>query len=71
MLRSVKHSLSSFLLCEHAKVKIRLKMIILYVVLYGCEAMSLIQRVEHRLRVFENRVLRKIFVHDREELTRR
>jgi hypothetical protein len=35
--------------------------IILPVVLYGCETWSLILREEHRLRVFENRVLRRIF----------
>jgi hypothetical protein len=31
------------------------------VVLYGCETCSLTLREEHRLRVFENRVLRRIF----------
>jgi hypothetical protein len=31
------------------------------VVLYGCETWSLILREEHRLRVVENRVLRRIF----------
>jgi hypothetical protein len=31
------------------------------VVLYGCETWSLILREEHRLRVFENRVLKRIF----------
>jgi hypothetical protein len=36
------------------------KTIILPVVLYGCETWSLILREEHRLRVFENRVLRRI-----------
>jgi hypothetical protein len=36
-------------------------------VLYGCETWSLTWREEHRLRVFENRVLRKIFGHKREE----
>jgi hypothetical protein len=42
--------------------KIRIyKMIILPVVLYGCESWSLTLREEHRLRVFENRVLRRIF----------
>jgi hypothetical protein len=30
-------------------------------VLYGCETWSLILREEHKLRVFENRVLRRIF----------
>jgi hypothetical protein len=31
------------------------------VVLYGCETWSLTVREEHRLKVFENRVLRRIF----------
>ena len=31
------------------------------VVLYGCETWSLTLREEHRLRMFENKVLRKIF----------
>jgi hypothetical protein len=35
--------------------------IILPVVLYGCETWSLALREEHKLRVFENRVLRRIF----------
>jgi hypothetical protein len=38
-------------------------------VLYGCEAWSLTLREEHRLRVFENRVLRRIFGHKRDEVT--
>jgi hypothetical protein len=37
------------------------KTIILPVVLYGCETWSLTLREEHRLRVFENKVLRRIF----------
>jgi hypothetical protein len=41
--------------------------IILPVVLYGCETWSLTLREEHRLRVFENRVFRKIFGPKREE----
>jgi hypothetical protein len=36
-------------------------------VLYGCETWSLTLREEHRLRVFENRVLRRIFGPKREE----
>jgi hypothetical protein len=35
------------------------------VVLYGCETWSLIQREEHELRVFENRLPRRIFVTKR------
>jgi hypothetical protein len=47
-------------LSRNLKVKIY-KTIILPVVLYGCETWSLTLREEHRLRVFENRVLRRIF----------
>jgi hypothetical protein len=39
------------------------------VVLYGCETWSLTLREEHRLRVFENRVLRRIFGPNRNEVT--
>jgi hypothetical protein len=43
-------------------VKVRIyQTIILPVVLYGCETWSLTVREEHKLRVFENRVLRGIF----------
>jgi hypothetical protein len=43
-------------------LKIRIyKTIILPVVLYGCDTWSLTLREEHRLRVFESRVLRRIF----------
>jgi hypothetical protein len=42
---------------------------ILPVVLYGCETWSLTLREEHRLRVFENRVLRGIFGPKRDEVT--
>jgi hypothetical protein len=43
--------------------------IILSLVLYGYESWSLTLRDERRLRVFENRVLRKIFVSKRDEVT--
>jgi hypothetical protein len=39
------------------------------VVLYGCETWSLTLREEQRLRVFENRVLRRIFGPKRDEVT--
>jgi hypothetical protein len=39
------------------------------VVLYGCETWSLTLREEHRLRVFENRMLRRIFGPSRDEVT--
>jgi hypothetical protein len=42
--------------------------IILPGVLYGCETWSLTLREEHRLRVFENRVLRRIFEPKRDEV---
>jgi hypothetical protein len=41
----------------------------LLVVLYGCETWSLTLREEHSLRVFENRVLRRIFGPKRDEVT--
>jgi 7,8-dihydro-6-hydroxymethylpterin-pyrophosphokinase len=58
--RSVHSLLSSRQLCNDVKVKIY-KTIILPVVLYGCETWSVTLREEHRLRVFGNRVLRRIF----------
>jgi hypothetical protein len=45
------------------------KTIILPVVLYGCKTWSLTLREEHRLRVFENRVLSRIFGPKRDEVT--
>jgi hypothetical protein len=56
------------LLSRNVKVKIY-KTIILPVVLYGCETWSLGLREEHRLRVFENRVLIRIFGPKRDEVT--
>jgi hypothetical protein len=46
------------------------KTIILLVVLYECETWSLTLREEHRLRVIENRVLRRIFGPKRDEVTK-
>ncbi|KAJ4441023.1 hypothetical protein ANN_10872 [Periplaneta americana] len=43
--------------------------VILPVVLYGCETWTLTLRKEHRLRVFENKVLWKIFGAKRDEVT--
>jgi hypothetical protein len=45
------------------------KTIILPVVLYGCETWSLTLREEHRPKVFENRVLKRIFGPKRVEVT--
>jgi hypothetical protein len=65
---SVQSLLSSRLLSRNLKVKIY-GTIILPVVLYGCETWSVILREEHRVRVFENRVLRRIFGPKRDEVT--
>jgi hypothetical protein len=54
------------------KIKIRLhRTIILPVVLYGCETWSLTLREEHRMRVFENSMLRRIFGSKKEKVMRR
>jgi hypothetical protein len=63
---SVKNLLSSHLVSNKLKIKIH-KTVILPVVLYGCETWSLTLREEHRLRVFDNRMLRKIHGPKREE----
>jgi len=60
--------LSSSLLSKNLKIKIY-RTIILPVVLYGCETWSLTLREEHRLSVFENRVLRRILGPKRDEVT--
>ena len=53
------------------KIKIKMyRTIILSVVLYRCEAFWLTLREECRLRVFENRVLRRIFGAERDEVAR-
>jgi hypothetical protein len=67
-LNSVQRLLSSRLLSRNVKVKIY-KKIILPIVLYGCKTRSLALRKENRLRVFENRVLRRIFGPKRDEVT--
>jgi hypothetical protein len=64
---SVQNLLSSRLLSKNVKIRIY-KTIILPLVLHGCETWSLTLREEHRLRVFENRVLRKIFGPTRDEV---
>jgi hypothetical protein len=64
---SVQNHLSSHLLYKIVKIKIY-RTVILTVVLYACETWSLTLREEHRLRVFENRVLRRIFGPKRAEV---
>ena len=56
----------NFCKCELLKI---LRTIIVPLVLYGCETWSLMVREERRLRVFENRVLRRIFGSKRDEVT--
>src|SRR5215475_14240226 len=65
---SVQNLLSSRLLSKNLKIKIY-RTIIQPVVLYGCETWSLTLREEHRLRVFENRVLRRVVGPKRDEVT--
>jgi len=65
---SVQNPLSSSLLSKNVKIKIY-RTIILPVLLYGCETWSLTLREERRLRVFENRLLRRKFGPKRDEVT--
>ena len=64
----MQNLLSSRLLSKNLKIKI-CRTIILPIVLYGCETWSLTLKKEHRLRVFENRVLRRVFGSKRDEVT--
>jgi hypothetical protein len=59
--------LSSRLLSRNVEVKIY-KTIILPVVLYWHETWSVMLKEEHKLRVFENRILRRIFGPKRDEV---
>jgi hypothetical protein len=63
---SVQNRLFSGLLSKNVRIH---RTIILPVVLYGCETWSLTLRNERRLRVFENRVLRRIFGPNGDEIT--
>ena len=63
----VQNLSSSSCLSKNVKIKIY-RTIILPVVLYGCETWSLTLREEHGLRVFKNRVLRRIY-GPKDELT--
>ena len=65
---SVQKLLSSSLQSKNLKIKIY-RTIILPVVLYGCETWPLTLREEHRVRVFEDRVLRRIFGPKRDGVT--
>jgi hypothetical protein len=59
--------MSSHLLSRNEKIRIY-KTVILPVVLYVCETWSLTLGEEHRLRMFENRALRRIFGTRRDEV---
>ena len=61
--------MSSSLPSKNKKIKIY-RTIILPVVLYGCETWSLTLREQRMLRMFENRVLRRIFGPRRDEETK-
>jgi hypothetical protein len=63
---SVQNPLSYRLLSKN--VKINYRTIILLVLFYGCETSFLTLKEEHRLRAFENRVLRRIFAPKRDEI---
>jgi len=60
--------LSWSLLSKDIKIKMY-RTVIWPVVSYGCEAWSVTLSEVHRLRVFENGVLRKVFVPKRDEVT--
>jgi len=59
---------SSSLLSKNLKIKVY-RTIILPVVLYGCETLLLRFREEHTLKVFENRVMGRVFGTKRDEVT--
>jgi hypothetical protein len=65
---SVQNLLTSRLLFKNVEIKIY-RAITLPLVLYGCETWSLTLTEECRLRVFENKVLRRIFGSNRDEVT--
>jgi len=64
----VQNLLSSSLLSKNVKIRIY-RTIILPIVLCGCETWSLTLKEEHRLRVLENKVLRRILGPRRDEVT--
>jgi hypothetical protein len=65
----------SFNTCKYGELSKNIKTkiyrtVILPVVLYGCETWSVTLTEEHRLRVFQNRVLRKMLEPERDEVIR-
>jgi hypothetical protein len=69
MLATIRFRAFCLLVCQKTVKIIIYRTLILPVVLYGCETWTLTIREEHRLRVFENRVLRRIFGPKRDEVT--
>ena len=65
---SVQKLLSSSLLSKNMNIKIY-RTTVLRFALYGCETWSHTLREERRLRMFENRVLRRVFGSKRDEVT--
>jgi hypothetical protein len=65
---SVQNLLSYILLSKDIKIKIY-RTIILPVVLYECETWSLTLAEERNLKLFENRVMRRIFGPKKDEVT--
>ena len=65
----MQNLLSFNLLSKNRKIKIYRNIILTVFFLYGCETWSLTLREELRLRVFENRVLKRIFGPKRDDVT--
>jgi len=69
MLATIRYRIFCFPVC-YPSIKIKIfRAVILPVVLHGCETWSLTLREARRLRMLENRVLRKIFGPERDEVT--
>ena len=66
----MENILSSSLLSQNINIIIYINLI-LSIVLYGCESWSVTLQEESRLKVFKNRVLRRIFGHKRDEVSRK
>jgi hypothetical protein len=66
----VQNLFSSCLLSKNVETKVLIYESIILPVLCGCQTWYLTLREEHRLRVFENRVLRKMCGPERAEVTR-
>jgi hypothetical protein len=64
---SLQNALSCRLLSKNVKIKI-CKTVLLPVVLYGCGTKPLALKGKHRLKAFENRMLRRIFGSKRDEM---